>query len=166
MIYWHRHHMIPRHAGGTDDTSNLVRVNLPMHAMLHKIRWEEIGDEYDKIAWLTLSGQIGKEEASNKARRAASRLVFEKRIGIFGMTPEKKDEANRKGGKKGGRATANRGVGFFAMTPDEKFKARSKGGKKNKAILQRVTCPHCGKETNIGNAKRWHFDNCKHRKGP
>ena len=27
----------------------------------------------------------------------------------------------------------------------------------NKKIL---TCPHCGKEANIGNAKRWHFDNC------
>ena len=24
-----------------------------------------------------------------------------------------------------------------------------------------VVCPHCGKSTNIGNAKRWHFDNCK-----
>lgn len=24
-----------------------------------------------------------------------------------------------------------------------------------------LTCPHCGKTTNTGNAKRWHFDNCK-----
>lgn len=24
-----------------------------------------------------------------------------------------------------------------------------------------VECPHCGKITNIGNSKRWHFDNCK-----
>lgn len=28
----------------------------------------------------------------------------------------------------------------------------------NKTIL---TCPHCGKSTNVGLAKRWHFDNCK-----
>lgn len=27
----------------------------------------------------------------------------------------------------------------------------------NKKLL---TCPHCGKESNAGNAKRWHFDNC------
>jgi hypothetical protein len=24
-----------------------------------------------------------------------------------------------------------------------------------------LTCPHCGKEGNLGNMKRWHFDNCK-----
>lgn len=28
----------------------------------------------------------------------------------------------------------------------------------NKAKLK---CPHCGKESNVGNAKRWHFDNCR-----
>lgn len=25
----------------------------------------------------------------------------------------------------------------------------------------RLICPHCGKESNEGNAKRWHFDNCR-----
>lgn len=24
----------------------------------------------------------------------------------------------------------------------------------------RLTCPHCNKEGNVGNMKRWHFDNC------
>jgi hypothetical protein len=24
-----------------------------------------------------------------------------------------------------------------------------------------ITCPHCNVESNRGNAKRWHFDNCK-----
>lgn len=27
-----------------------------------------------------------------------------------------------------------------------------------------LVCPHCGKSNNIGNSKRWHFDNCKKRK--
>lgn len=26
-----------------------------------------------------------------------------------------------------------------------------------------LVCPHCGKESNIANAHRWHFDNCKNR---
>ena len=26
---------------------------------------------------------------------------------------------------------------------------------------RKLTCPHCGKVANIGNAKRWHFGNCK-----
>jgi hypothetical protein len=28
---------------------------------------------------------------------------------------------------------------------------------------RRIACPHCGKEGNIGNMKRWHFDNCKQK---
>ena len=27
-----------------------------------------------------------------------------------------------------------------------------------------VICPHCNYNTGVGNAKRWHFDNCKHKK--
>jgi len=26
---------------------------------------------------------------------------------------------------------------------------------------RRITCPHCGKDGNIANMKRWHFNNCK-----
>ena len=28
---------------------------------------------------------------------------------------------------------------------------------------QVATCPHCNYTTGIGNAKRWHFNNCKHK---
>lgn len=31
------------------------------------------------------------------------------------------------------------------------------------ASKQVATCPHCNYTTGIGNAKRWHFDNCKHK---
>lgn len=68
MITWHKHHLVPKHAGGTDDSSNLVRVNIPMHAMLHRIRYEETGDEYDRIAWKALSGQITNQEANRLAQ--------------------------------------------------------------------------------------------------
>lgn len=71
-IIWHEHHIVPRHRGGTDDKSNLVRVNIPMHAMLHKILWEEHGDEYDRISWLALSGQITNAEANIMATKIAN----------------------------------------------------------------------------------------------
>jgi group I intron endonuclease len=28
--------------------------------------------------------------------------------------------------------------------------------------LNKLTCPHCGNMSSISNAKRWHFDNCRH----
>jgi len=45
MIIWHNHHIIPEHAGGTNDPSNLVRVNIAMHSFLHKLRSQMIAPE-------------------------------------------------------------------------------------------------------------------------
>jgi hypothetical protein len=28
--------------------------------------------------------------------------------------------------------------------------------------MERIECPHCNKMVDKGNAKRWHFDNCKY----
>jgi hypothetical protein len=72
MIIYHNHHIIPRHMGGTDDPSNLIKVNIALHAFLHKLLWEEHGKWEDKIAWQMLSGQISSAEASNEARRLAN----------------------------------------------------------------------------------------------
>ena len=36
--------------------------------------------------------------------------------------------------------------------------AKKTAAKNNTTILE---CPHCDKRGNIGNMKRWHFDNCK-----
>ena len=63
-IYYHKHHIIPRHMGGTDDPSNLIKVNIAMHAFLHKLLWKEHSNQYDYIAWKCLSGQITNEEAN------------------------------------------------------------------------------------------------------
>jgi hypothetical protein len=35
---------------------------------------------------------------------------------------------------------------------------------KNSLIKIQLTCPHCNIITNKGNAKRWHFNNCKEMK--
>lgn len=58
----HKHHIIPRHAGGTDDPDNLVYLTVEEHAEAHKQLYEEYGRWQDKLAWQGLSGQIGKEE--------------------------------------------------------------------------------------------------------
>ena len=43
--------------GGTDSSDNIIKVNLAMHAFLHKMLWEEHGLIQDKLAWKGLSGQ-------------------------------------------------------------------------------------------------------------
>jgi len=68
-IHWHRHHIIPRHRGGTDNSSNLVKVNIAMHAFLHKYLYEENGSNFDLIAWKLLDRQITLQQASTFAAR-------------------------------------------------------------------------------------------------
>lgn len=58
----HKHHIIPRHAGGTDDQSNIVELTIEEHAEAHRLLYEQHGRQEDKWAWLGLSGQIGKDE--------------------------------------------------------------------------------------------------------
>jgi hypothetical protein len=59
----HLHHIVPKHAGGTNDSSNLVELSVKEHAKAHRLLWEQYGRWQDKIAWKTLSGQISIQEA-------------------------------------------------------------------------------------------------------
>lgn len=61
-ILWHRHHLVPVHAGGADDASNIVKVNVAMHAFLHEQLYKEHGRKQDYWAWKGLSGQASKSE--------------------------------------------------------------------------------------------------------
>ena len=64
MKHWH--HIVPKHAGGSDDPSNLVHLTVDEHAEAHRKLYEQYGRWQDKIAWKTLSGQISIQEARKK----------------------------------------------------------------------------------------------------
>jgi hypothetical protein len=59
--------------GGSNDPSNLIELTVEEHAEAHKKLFEQHGLWQDKIAWQTLSGQIGLDEAIQEARGAANR---------------------------------------------------------------------------------------------
>jgi len=73
MPVFHEHHIVPTHAGGSDDPSNKVRLTIEEHAETHRKRYEELGDEYDRIAWQMLSGQMKVAEAIKEAQRESGR---------------------------------------------------------------------------------------------
>lgn len=77
----HKHHIIPRHAGGTDDPSNIVELTVEEHAEAHRLLFEKYGKKEDELAWKGLAGIIGKEElvyelsilGSKKAKRLSGK---------------------------------------------------------------------------------------------
>ena len=51
----HKHHIIPKHAGGTDDPDNLVELTIEEHAEEHRKLYEKHGKWQDKLAWMGLA---------------------------------------------------------------------------------------------------------------
>ena len=62
MSIYHKHHIVPRHMGGSDDASNLVELTIEEHAEAHRMLFEQHGHWQDELAWKGLAGIIGKEE--------------------------------------------------------------------------------------------------------
>jgi hypothetical protein len=51
----HKHHIVPRHMGGTDDPSNIIELSVEEHAEAHRKLYEAHGRIQDKVAWMGLA---------------------------------------------------------------------------------------------------------------
>lgn len=70
-VLTHKHHKVPRHAGGTNEAENLVELTIAEHAEAHRLLYEKHGRWQDRVAWKTLSGQIDFAEARHQANVAS-----------------------------------------------------------------------------------------------
>jgi hypothetical protein len=103
----HKHHVIPKHMGGSDDPSNIVELTVDEHAEAHLKLYEKYGKHEDLCAYYMLSGNI------EKFRKVYSKLG--------GTASQKKRQQQ---GLSGSELFYGRKV-----TYEEKFKNSSKGGK-------------------------------------
>jgi hypothetical protein len=113
MTIYHRHHFIPRHAGGTDDLSNIIVVTTSKHAEFHYERWVILGDQFDRIAWLSLVGQLKNAERNilifSEAGKRGSKVLKETNRGIFSLSKEERSNI----GKKAGKVSSNKDTNIF-----------------------------------------------------
>lgn len=63
------HHIIPKHAGGTDDPSNLMECTVEEHAELHLALYLEHGRWQDWVAFHAIAGFIKNEDVAREALR-------------------------------------------------------------------------------------------------
>lgn len=85
----HKHHIVPKHMGGSDDETNLVELSVEEHAEAHRLLYEQYGKIQDKLAWQGLAGIISNQE-----------LIYTL------LSESKKGEKNPQWGK----AAPNRGI--------------------------------------------------------
>lgn len=71
-IIYHMHHIIPKHMGGTDETSNLIKLTIEEHANAHKKLWEEHGCWQDELAYKGLMGLMSCDDVKLNAGRLAN----------------------------------------------------------------------------------------------
>ncbi len=86
--YKHKHHIIPRHMGGSDDPSNIIELTIEEHAEAHRKLWEKHGRIEDKLAWKGLAGLIDKEEILLELHKNRSKESY----ATFGMLGKKQSE--------------------------------------------------------------------------
>jgi hypothetical protein len=73
MSIYHKHHIVPKHMGGSDESSNIIRLTLEEHAEEHLKLYKKYGKIEDQIAWQALTSMITKQEAIIKLQKNAQR---------------------------------------------------------------------------------------------
>jgi len=145
----HKHHIIPKHIGGTDDPSNLVELTIPEHAEAHKVLYDKYGRWQDRLAYRALSGMIGKEE-----------IIWEVYKNRKGMLGKKQSEL-----QKMRSSMANKGK---KLTEEHKAKIDPTGRKQPDSqklkVAEALSKPHIvtdpqGNEFRIENLNKFARDN-------
>jgi len=96
MTIYHKHHIIPKHMGGSNDESNLIELTIPEHAEAHRKLYEQHGKLEDKLAWKGLSGMIGREEIIKELQRENGRRNGKKSSNSAWLTGRPKSEETKR----------------------------------------------------------------------
>lgn len=73
MTIYHKHHIVPRHVGGTNEPSNIIELTIEEHAEAHKLLYEQYGRWQDRVAWQALSKAIPKAEITRLKQSLATK---------------------------------------------------------------------------------------------
>lgn len=164
---YHKHHIIPRHMGGTDDPSNLISLTIEEHAEAHRLLWLEHGSYYDYIAWQGLSKRMTNEQCRIKSVKYAltGRKQSDEHIAkrSAAMKKHHKIHGGTTLGKKLGPASEERKRKISEANKGHKRRLGSKHSNETKSKMSEAAknrpllkCPKCGKEMQKANLSRYH----------
>jgi hypothetical protein len=133
---FHRHHIIPKHRGGTDDDSNIVYLTPEDHAKAHLELYEKYGHYEDAQAYNTLRRHWLEGRTLDGYKQSAEHI--RKRIGNIDY-----DAVSR---KLKGRVSPTKGLKFG--TPSEE--TRRKISESNRGQKRSLECRKKISESRLG----------------
>ena len=177
----HKHHIIPKHAGGTDCSENIIELTVEEHADAHRTLWEEHQRWQDYVAWKALSSKISCEEAVRLSQKNADKTWMRTEEGKQklrdrwakrrktgkdtpwnkGLTKNdhpsimKLSEVNLKNREEGKLINIGDIVRGTKFSEDHKNKLSKKASQRNK-----IVCQKCKNSFTPGMFSRWHGDKC------
>lgn len=147
----HKHHIVPKHMGGSDDKMNLIELTREEHAQAHLNLYEKHGKKEDLGAYYLLTGQTdeamkiacslgglkqGKVNTENGhiqtiqkigaslGGKKSSEVCREKQVNAF-FDPNLRNEIAKLGGKAQGKVNAENGhLQRIAMLPNKRTKGK------------------------------------------
>lgn len=112
--YYEKHHIVPKHSGGTDDKENLIYLPPHIHTLTHYYRWLSFQEIGDKVAYEMRRNQ----NIESVKLRSQLDVETNKQKGNTFWNSEWQRKQGIKGGTKGGSANTQ-----------NQFIARQKVGK-------------------------------------
>lgn len=113
-IVFEKHHIVPKYEGGTDAPDNLVSLTPRQHVLTHLLRYLEIGQSGDFLAYVLRNATKDVDMSSHGKRMAE----YYRQNQLFFFNSEFQSAQGKKGGSKGGSANTQL-----------QWEARSKVGK-------------------------------------
>ena len=151
----HKHHIIPKHAGGTDDPSNLIYLTVEEHAEAHRMLFEQYGRWQDELAWKGLLKLVTHDEAMIRSMKPNLGKTFDdehrKKISESLIGHEVTDQTR----KKIAQTRKDRNIKPVGYERTDEIKLKMSNSAKNK---RKILCS-CGKTVDLSNHARWH-KNC------
>lgn len=117
-----KHHIKPRHAGGTDDEDNLVVLTYKEHIFAHKLLYRIYGNYLDMYAYLLMSSKD--EEAMRLIKSEAGKIGGKRTQELYG--PRIQSAGGKIGGKIAGQKNKESGHIYKIAKENQKLATECK----------------------------------------
>ena len=111
-----KHHIVPKHAGGTENSTNIIKLTQKQHTFAHLCRFIQYGEKGDSLCFLF------RQKQTDAAIALRSKFIVErnKKNKVLFWSSSWQSQQGKKGGSKGGSANT-----------EKQFLARQKIGQKH-----------------------------------